>query len=215
MSILTDLLMMLLVLTNLRMLASSRVAVCIQNVAIQAVVLGAITFSLSAHAAIAAGVIVVAISTVAVKGLVLPWLLRRAMKGAGIGREIEPFVGYASSVLIGAVLLGLCFVIARPLRDTSHAGASMLIPVAMFTILTGLFIIISRRKALTQVLGYLTMENGVCVFGVSLAVEEPLLVEMGILLDVLVGVFVMGIVIHQINREFDHIDTDRLSVLKD
>lgn len=91
----------------------------------------------------------------------------------------------------------------------------MLIPGAMFTILTGLFIVVSRRKALTQVLGYLVLENGVYVFGSSLAVEEPLLVEMGILLDVLVAVFVMGIVIFQINREFDHIDTDKLSVLKD
>ena len=85
----------------------------------------------------------------------------------------------------------------------------------MFTTLSGLFMIVSRRKALTQVLGYLTMENGVYVFGASLAVREPLLVELGILLDVFVGVFVMGIVIYQINREFDHIDTDRLSVLKD
>jgi hydrogenase-4 component E len=85
----------------------------------------------------------------------------------------------------------------------------------MFTILTGLFVICSRRKALTQVLGYLVMENGVCVFGSALAVEAPLPVELGVLLDVSVAVFVMGIVIFHINREFDHIDTDRLSILRD
>ena len=91
----------------------------------------------------------------------------------------------------------------------------MLLPGALFTILTGLLIIVSRRKALTQVVGYLAMENGVYAFGAALAVEEPLLVEMGVLLDVFVAVFVMGITIYQINREFDHIDTDRLSELKD
>jgi len=91
-----------------------------------------------------------------------------------------------------------------------------LIPVAaMFTILTGLLLIVSRRKALTQVVGYLVMENGVYAFGAALAVDEPLLVELGVLLDVLVAVFVMGIAIYHISREFDHIDTDQLSALRD
>ena len=86
---------------------------------------------------------------------------------------------------------------------------------ALFTIATGLAIIVSRRKAVTQVVGYLAMENGIYVFGAAFAIREPLLVEMGVLLDVFVAVFVMGIMIHHIGREFDHIDTDRLSVLKD
>jgi hydrogenase-4 component E len=78
-----------------------------------------------------------------------------------------------------------------------------------------LLLIVSRRKAVTQTLGYLAMENGIYAFGLAFAVEEPLLVEMGVLLDVFVAVFVMGIAIHHISREFDHIDTDRLSALKD
>ncbi len=90
-----------------------------------------------------------------------------------------------------------------------------MIPGALFTILSGLFLIISRRKALTQVIGYLVLENGIYAFGAALAVEEPLVVEMGVLLDVFVAVFVMGITIHHISRDFDHIDTDRLSLLKD
>lgn len=215
MAILSDLLVMLLLLTNLRLLSSSRLGACIQTVAIQAVLLGAITLT-APLGGLTLEVIALTLTTVAVKGVLLPWLLRRAVRDAGVIREIEPIVGFTPSVLIGAGLLGLCFVISRPLQASAPAGtAAMLIPGAMFTILTGLFIIISRRKALMQVLGYLAMENGVYVFGASLAVDEPLLVEMGVLLDVLVAVFVMGIVIFQINREFDHIDTDRLSVLKD
>lgn len=214
MAMVSDILVMLLLLTNLRLLASSRLAACIQTVAIQAVILGLIPVAASFDR-LTLELVALSLSTMVVKGLVLPWLLRRATREAGVQREIEPLVGFTLSVLIGAVLLGLCFVISAPLRQSAPPGTALLIPGAMFTILTGLFLIVSRRKALTQVLGYLAMENGVYAFGAALAVEAPLLVEMGVLLDVLVAVFVMGIAIYHINREFDHIDTDRLSVLKD
>jgi hydrogenase-4 component E len=115
----------------------------------------------------------------------------------------------------GVALLGVCFLIARPLHLPEKVQAGILIPVAMFTVIIGLFIIVSRKKAITQVLGYLAMENGIYAFGAAFALQEPLVVEMGVLLDVFVGVFVMGIAIYHISREFDHIDTDRLSALKD
>ena len=85
----------------------------------------------------------------------------------------------------------------------------------LFVVLAIVLVIVGRRKAVMQALGYLAMENGIYAFGLAFAVEEPLLVEMGVLLDVFVAVFVMGIAIHHISREFDHIDTDRLSALKD
>jgi hydrogenase-4 component E len=90
----------------------------------------------------------------------------------------------------------------------------LVVPVAFFSILTGLFVIVSRKNAITQVLGYIVMENGIYTFGIALAVKQPLLVEFGILLDIFVGVFVMGITIFNINREFEHIDTDQLSHLR-
>lgn len=213
----TDILVMLLLLTNLRLLGSSRMAAYIQTVALQAIILGLIPLAVSLDR-LTLELVALSLVTMAVKGLLLPWLLRRAVRETSMQREIEPFVGFTLSVVIGSALLGLCFVISAPLRASLSATepwAGLLIPGAMFTILTGLFIIVARRKALTQVLGYLTMENGVYAFGAALAVEEPLLVEMGVLLDVLVGVFVMGIAIYHINREFEHIDTDRLSALKD
>ena len=91
----------------------------------------------------------------------------------------------------------------------------MVLPLAMFNIMIGLFAIVSRRKALTQVLGYLVMENGIYAFGLAFALNEPLLVGLGILLDAFMAVFVMGITIFHISREFDHMDTDRLSALRD
>jgi hydrogenase-4 component E len=93
--------------------------------------------------------------------------------------------------------------------------SSLAVPVSLFTMLAGLFLIVSRRQALMQVLGYLVMENGIYAFGVGLVQGTPMLVELGVLLDVFVAVFVMGIAIFHISREFDHIDTERLRTLRD
>ncbi len=215
MEVVSDILVVLLLLSNLYLLAASRITACIQTVALQAVVLGVIALT-SAAGGLTLVVVSVTLATMAVKGLVLPWLLRRAIRGADVAREVEPFVGFTTSVLVGAGLLVISVVVAEPLCSSAPADVSaMMIPTSLFTILTGLFIVVTRRKALNQALGYLVLENGVYVFGSSLAIEEPFLVELGILLDVFVAVFVMGIIIFQINREFDHIDTDKLSVLKD
>ena len=112
-------------------------------------------------------------------------------------------------------LLGAALHVAGRLPLPGAGGTTFLVPVALFTMMVGLLLIVGRRKAVMQTLGYLAMENGIYAFGLAFAVEEPLLVEMGVLLDVFVAVFVMGIAIHHISREFDHIDTDRLSALKD
>ncbi len=86
---------------------------------------------------------------------------------------------------------------------------------ALATLLLGFLILVSRRQAITQVVGYLMLENGVFIFGQSLIRDIPVAAELAILLDLLVGVFVMGIAIHHISREFDHVDTERLTALRD
>jgi len=214
MSAWADFIILGLVLTNFRLLASSRLPVLIDTMKIQALALCAIPLSLT-PLPWPLRLTTLALVTLAIKGGFLPWLLNRAMRKINIQREVEPLVGYSSSVLFGIILLGLCFIISNPLEHSTILPSHFLLPSALFSLVTGLMLIITRRKALTQVVGYLTMENGVYLFGTALAVEEPLLVEMGVLLDVFVAVFVMGIIIYQISQEFDHIDTDRLSELKD
>ena len=118
------------------------------------------------------------------------------------------------SIAAGTVALVVCIALGSRLPMPEPAMSSLVVPVAFFTIMSGLFLIVTRRKALTQVLGYLVLENGIYAFGVALVDEQPMLVELGILLDVFVAVFVMGIAIFHINREFDHIDTDKLSGLR-
>ena len=115
--------------------------------------------------------------------------------------------------LLLAALFALWLGSRLPLPE--QAASPLLVPVALFTMLVGLFLIVSRRTALSQVLGYLVLENGIFAFGLALTDHAPLSVEIGVLLDIFVAVFIMGIAIHHISREFDHIDTDRLTELKD
>jgi hydrogenase-4 component E len=141
--------------------------------------------------------------------------LWRALRGAEIRREVEPFVGFTASVLLGLAMLALTLWIGARLPLPEPPASPLLVPVALFTMLVGLFLTIGRRKAISQVLGYLVLENGIVAFGIALSHEAPLSVELGVLLDVFVAVLVMGIIIHNIREEFDHIDTDRLAILKD
>lgn len=209
-----DLVLVLLILTNLRLLGSSRLHACIQTVAVQAVLLGILPL-LAQSGGLTVRVLAIALGSTTVKAVVLPWLLRRAVREVNVRREVEPLVGFATSLVAGVALLGLAIYVAGRLPLWATDASEFLTPVALFTMMVGLFLIVSRVKAVMQVIGYLAMENGIYAFGMAFAVHEPLLIEAGILLDVFVAVFVMGIMIHHINREFDHIDTDRLSALKD
>jgi hydrogenase-4 component E len=205
----------LLILTNLHFLGSSRLNACIRTVAAQAVLLGIIPLLAQAGDVGLRLLLLAAVST-AIKAGVLPWLLRRAVREAGVQTEVEPIIGFTTSLLLGLGLLGAALHVAeRLLPSAGDDGTKFLVAVALFTMMVGMLVIVGRRKAVMQALGYLAMENGIYAFGLAFAVEEPLLVEMGVLLDVFVAVFVMGIAIHHISREFDHMDTDRLSALKD
>jgi hydrogenase-4 component E len=95
-----------------------------------------------------------------------------------------------------------------------HQGG-LFIPTSLATLFAGFLLLMTRRKAITQVLGYLMLENGIFIFGILLSEAMPMMVEAGVLLDLLVGVFVMGIVMNQINREFSTLNTERLSALKE
>ncbi|HPY29957.1 MAG TPA: hydrogenase [Verrucomicrobiota bacterium] len=209
-----EFILVLVVLTNLKLLASSRLGASIRVVARQGLILGALPL-LAHQDALSLQHVALAAGSGVIKGGVFPWLLFRAVREAELTREVEPYVGYLTSLLAGVGALGAAFWMGTRLPVPVEVVSRWLVPVAMFSILSGLFLIISRKRALNQVLGFLVLENGVFTFGAGVLVETPQLVEVGVLLDVFVGVFVMGIIIFHINREFDHIDTDQLSALKD
>lgn len=200
-------------LTDFRLLAGSRLVALIRVAGIQGALLGGLAVFLSASEPDLA--LALAAITIAVKGLLLPRLLLRAIRRAEIRREVEPIVGYSASLALGVVGLGAAAWVGASLSFPSGSAPALLVPTALFTGLTGLFLIVARRKAILQALGYLVFENGVYAFGLGIAHEEPLLVQLGVLLDLLVAVFVMGIIVFQIQRDFDHIDVDRLTSLRD
>jgi hydrogenase-4 component E len=206
--------LVLLVLTSFWLMGSSRLQTCIQAVAFQGLLLGLIPM-LSKWPEISLRLGVVAVVSTAIKALVLPALLRRAIREANVRNEVEPLVGFTTSMLLGIGLWGLAMHIAGRLPLLLPHVSALLAPAAIFTVLCGLLLIVSRNTAVMQVIGYLALENGIYTFGWAYAVEDPLLVEMGVLLDVFVAVFVMGITIYHLNREFDSIETDELASLKD
>jgi hydrogenase-4 component E len=156
------------------------------------------------------------VGSMLLKGGVFPWLLRRVLRESGVRREVEPFVGHTLSVMVGVAALAFAVWVdarlALPASATGHAP--LLVPAGLATLLVGLFLIVSRRTAVTQVLGYLVVENGVYAIGVALVGGVPLLVELGVLMDIFVAVFIMSIAAYHISREFDHIDVDQLDRLR-
>lgn len=209
------LLLVFVMLTDLAIIGAIRIDSCISITAAQGAALGMLPLLLEGHT-IDLQLIGLAILSFALKGIVFPWLLLRSLREADIRHDVEPLLGFGASVLVALLLMAGSFFLANNMR-LPHAEVipSLVLPCALSTIAIGLLMIISRRKAITQTVGYLVMENGIFVFGVVLARNQPFLVEMGVLLDVFVAVFVMGITIFHISREFDHINVDEMSQLKD
>lgn len=205
--------LVLIILMNLLVSGSSRMRYCINSVALQGLLIGAIP--LMAHHA-DASTWAMSLATIIIKGIILPMLLLRVLRRAEINREVEPFISFSSSLLISAGLLAVSVMVSSRMPPLPHAHANPLaLPTAIFSIFTGLLLIISRRKALTQVIGFLMFENGVFLFGGALLVAHDLVIELGVLLDICVLVFIMGIAVFKISCAFEHIDTDQLNALSD
>lgn len=210
-----ELLLALFFVSCLMMAVSSRLLHCIRLVAMQGILLGILpltitgTFSLE-HPVMSA-------VNFLLKGVALPVLLYMAMKKADVKRELEPVVGYSFSAATILILTLFSFYITNKMGTPVHSAplANIAIPASFTMVMTGLFIIIARKKALTQVIGFLVFENGITLFGAAAMREHPVIVELGILLDVLVLVFIMGITVFQISRAFSHVDADRLNQLDD
>jgi len=211
---LSQLLLAFIVFLSLYLLGSSSLTGCIKIVALQGMCLGVLPLTIHAEGfhpralLLAAGMFVL-------KGIVIPRILKYAIREVKIRRELEPIVGYAPSLLLGAALVGVSFVLAERLPVPAGLRTSLLIPISLATVMMGMLMMISRIKAVTQVIGYLVFENGIYLFGLAISYEVPWLIEMGVLLDVFVAVFVMGIVIDHIARANDSTSTEKMTRLND
>jgi hydrogenase-4 component E len=202
-----------LLLVNLVALGTSRIGALVRAVALQGVLLGLL--AVAAHGQLGWRIALLVLASVTIKGWLIPSILFRALRQVEIKREVEPSLGFLPSLLLGALATVLAVAAADRLPLVETRLAPLLIPASFATIAAGFILITARRKAITQVLGYLVIENGIFVFGLLLVEAMPFLVETGVLLDLLVGIFVLSIIIHHINREFASLDTRRLSLLKE
>jgi hydrogenase-4 component E len=181
--------------------------------ALQSLMLAAIA-TVVAYYNSATHVYVIAVLTIIGKVLLLPRLLNRLVRRINIVQEIEPLLNAPTSMLICGGLTLLGYIVARPFTTLEKLGNNTL-AIAITLLLTGFFLMFNRRKAITQVLGLLTVENGVMLAAVALTTYGmPLVVELGIFFDVMVAVMVLGILVYRIRESFASMDTSKLSRLK-
>lgn len=198
---------------NLVALSSSRLPGIIRAAALQGILLGVMPLLMAQELEL--HILAVAAGTVAIKGFVIPGLLRRALRAAHTDRELRPWLGFVPSLLLGAAaVIGAVALGGRLPLLPEHAG-SLLVPGAFATVTAGFLLLMGRTKAVAQVCGYLILENGIYLFGLLLIRTTPLVVEAGILLDLTVAVFVIGIIVDRIQREFDSLDTTKLTSLRE
>ncbi len=148
------------------------------------------------------------------KVFLLPWFLARLVRQMKINQEVQPLFNAPTSMLLCGGFTVLGYLVTRPIPSFERLGNNTL-AVAMTLLLTGLFLMINRRKAINQVLGLLTTENGVMLAAIALTTYGlPLVVELGIFFDLLVGVMVLGILVYRIRETFSSMDVNKLSTLK-
>lgn len=208
-----DPLLMIAMALNFVALGVSRVRAAINVVALQGILLGLALMFVHPEVGMR-GFLLVAVMIV-LKGMVIPALLRRAVREANIQHEIKPVGNFMSSLLLGALGTGLAMAFSDSLPLADEHSDLLLVPVALSTVWTGFLMLTMRKTAIMLVLGYLLLENGIYLFGLLLLEAIPFLVEVGVLLDLFTCVFVLGIIIHHISREFASISTEHLAELKE
>lgn len=181
--------------------------------AVQSILLGAAAVAM----AISEGrphLYVMAALTITLKGILIPWFLMRVIDRIGIHREVEPFLNVPASLLICLGLTAVGYRVSTGFPKGTQGVTHHLIGVALSMLLIGLFLMVTRKKAVTQILALLTVENAVFLVVLGVTTGMPLVVELGIAFDVLMAVVVLGILVHRIVDRFESMDVSRLSKLK-
>jgi hydrogenase-4 component E len=150
----------------------------------------------------------------AVKGVAIPRLLRRMAHRFASGQELRPYVNTATSLVLSGFLILFAYAAARPLQAIAEAPTRAGMPLALGLLFVSLFVIVSRKKAITQVIGFLMLENAIALLAVLGTYGVPLIVELGVFLDALMGFLVMQIFLYDIHDTFETIDVDALTRLR-
>ncbi len=206
-----QLLIALLLVSTFMILGSTRLYSCVRSFGVQSFLLaciaGLVAYSTEKH-----DIYIIALLTLIIKAGVIPYIFVYIIREIKVKREIELYVNISPSLIIGGVLFVISYYLIRSINIVTGLS-SFALSASMSLVSIGLFMMISRKKAIMQMLGILVMENGIFLGAISLTYGMPLLVELGIFFDVLVGAIIMGMIIFRINKTFETIDTDMLKTL--
>jgi hydrogenase-4 component E len=162
-----------------------------------------------------AGLAVTALLVLAVKGFVVPGLLRRVVREDPGSRETSPLVNVPASLVFAAVLIVLSYVVSANITALAPSAATRLVPIGIATVLVGYFMLVTRRRAVSQIVGLLLVDNGIALVTFLLTAGVPLVVELGAALDVLLVVVVLQVLVVNIRNEVGSSELDQLKELHD
>jgi hydrogenase-4 component E len=204
----------LLLLLSFAMLSQRRIVTLVNLYALQGAVLAAATLLLAwrtgeDHLYLSAAL------TLALKVAFLPWLLHRLIRRLDVYWDTEPLLNVSGTMLAGLVIVVFAFALAQPITRLADTATRSAVGIAISVVLLAFLMMITRRKAMSQVIGFLSMENGVFFGAMSASYGMPMVVELGVALDVLVAVLVLGVFFFQIRERFESLDLHHLESLKE
>ncbi|CAB3646934.1 formate hydrogenlyase [Trinickia soli] len=162
-----------------------------------------------AHLYVSAGL------TLVLKVGLIPWILYRLVRRLNVRADVEPLINIPTTLLIGIVLVIIAFNVASPISQLATSVARGTLGIALACVLLSFMAMITRAKAVPQVIGFLSMENGLFFAATAATNGMPMIVELGIGLDVLIGILILGVFMFQIREQFDSLDIHHLERLKD
>jgi hydrogenase-4 component E len=211
---LINLLAALVLLVAFAMLTQRRIQSLVQLFAAQGCVL-ALSTAIVAHWTNQPHLYYSALLTFVLKVIMLPWILHRLTRALNVQWDVEPLINIPATMLVGIVLVIFAFNLAAPISEIAGTITKSTVGIAMASILLSFLMMITRRKAVSQVIGFLAMENGLFFAATSATYGMPMVVELGIALDVLVGTLIFGVFFFHIRETFESLDIHHLEKLKE
>ena len=204
----------LLLLSSFAMLSQRRILSLVNLFALQGAVLSAST-AIVAHTSGATHLYASALLSLILKVIVLPWILHRLIARLNVRWDTETQLNIPATMLVGIVVVVFAFALAQPIAQLSATVTRSTLGIALAVVLLSLLMMITRRKAVSQVIGFLAMENGLFFAATSATYGMPMVVELGVALDVLVGTLILGVFFFQIREQFDSLDLHHIEQLRE
>jgi len=208
----TNILLILFIISLLYLSIANRLVTYIRVLALQGFILFGVTF-LALEEINTLNLVLILLETIVFKAVAVPIFLSRLIKRNHITREAEPYLPNFVSLIITTVIVVVTVLLANSIKDTQVDKIFFI--VALSSLFAGLYIIASRKKIITHVMGYLIIENGVFVLSLAVGTEMPMLVNLGVMLDIFASVLILGIFLNKIGDVFKDVNVDQLSNLKD